>query len=80
MLREQRNLILKHLQWIEEGIASEKPNSFENPPFPKPPDPSPGPRASEPTSVLHCLKNSILIKIASKIRPVRSESKPAVIA
>jgi len=28
-LREQRDLILKHLQWIETEIASEAPNSVE---------------------------------------------------
>ncbi len=40
-LREQRDLILKHLEWIETEIASEEPVSVEKRPAPMGPPPSP---------------------------------------
>ena len=40
-LREQRDLILKHLQWIETEIASEEPVSVENESAPIEPPPPP---------------------------------------
>jgi len=43
-LREQRDLILKHLRWIETEIASEEPT-------PSGPPPSPIPRTSDTTAV-----------------------------
>jgi hypothetical protein len=40
-LREQRDLILKHLEWIDTEIASEEPVSVENEPAPARPPPPP---------------------------------------
>ena len=40
-LREQRDLILKHLQWLETEIVSEEPVSVEKESAPTRPPPSP---------------------------------------
>jgi len=50
-LREQRDLILKHLQWIETEIASEEPASTDSQPTTVEPSPAPPPsfQASETT-------------------------------
>lgn len=42
-LRKQRDLILKHLEWIETEIASEEPVTVEKESAPIAPPPSPAP-------------------------------------